>query len=551
MLEWCRFAYKAYAQTCVYPIDPFYESRGKGTQARDGMMAQIHKHRKSVDRCRELDPVLYRLDAAPNPRHGVVYRGGTGDEPYILFQPRPLDLDISSAMGVDLLGNAVASSLAKDADGYRCCCHFQGSTGMTQNKPGLAWTTWLGAVIYDTLTQRVVVVFRGSRSGDGGRALKQALLHSKGNADWVSDMNHLKPIEVPRFGNATLATGFWQAYQSCKVSLAAAFVQARSGSADQVDLLHRPQSGRRAGAVRLHRLPRGRWLPRLGGRRLHDEDDGAYLLLCHLRPRDRPLAMSLARRSSRNIPPRRRKRRRASTIISRRRTPCTAARRSASRLHRSRARPWPRSTHPATAACHLGTEASPQSTASFPAAHEPEAVREASSTRSPKDKCELPPDPTFWPLLGLDVTSRAAPKLVVGACSMADTLSALSNSTSAKVALHWRSSRGRPRPRNPRPARSPPAKRSRIVSCRACSALPPAQGRTCWSTAHSSIFDGLRLILTELDQKNHSAAKTALLAHRVRLLDLDSQSSSAARSASIFVLLQYLAALYFWFDGHG
>src|SRR4051812_38259106 len=30
MLEFCRFAYKAYAQTCVYPMDPFYESHGAG-----------------------------------------------------------------------------------------------------------------------------------------------------------------------------------------------------------------------------------------------------------------------------------------------------------------------------------------------------------------------------------------------------------------------------------------------------------------------------------------------------------------------------------------
>jgi hypothetical protein len=80
-LELCRFAYKAYAQSCQFPMDPFYESWGPGFKvlesARDRLMAHIHdtlETPQSSDN-RKFDPLLY-FSRTPNPHKGVVYQGG-------------------------------------------------------------------------------------------------------------------------------------------------------------------------------------------------------------------------------------------------------------------------------------------------------------------------------------------------------------------------------------------------------------------------------------------------------------------------------------------
>jgi lipase (class 3) len=230
MLEYCRFAYKSYAQTCVYPMDPFYEAHGEGflQGARDRVMAYVHNSLKLDGDSQKFDPIEYDLKRTPDPSKGVVYRGGVGKQPYILFQPRKLDTSICYAKGVDLEGEDLPSVFVDGAAGSRRCCYFQGRTGMTQTHPNAGWTSWLGAVVYDPVKETVVIVFRGSRSGSGGRAMGQALVFSQGSPDWVTDMNHLKEVKVPRFSNATLSAGFWCAYESCKKSLEAAFYEALS-----------------------------------------------------------------------------------------------------------------------------------------------------------------------------------------------------------------------------------------------------------------------------------------------------------------------------------
>jgi hypothetical protein len=227
MLEYCRFIYRAYAQTCLFPMDPFFESHGEGLWqgARDRLMETIHKGRKSTKEVTRLDPIEYDLDHAPDPRNGVVYRGGTGEDPFILFQPRRLDKAIAVAQGTSLTGEDT-NCIVTGASGSKRCCHFQGMTGMTRSHPRDGWPSWLGACIYDSRDRTMVVVFRGSRSGSGGRALAQAELESVGNPDWVTDMNHLKGVAVSRLGDAVLACGFWYAYESCRTSLEAAFYEA-------------------------------------------------------------------------------------------------------------------------------------------------------------------------------------------------------------------------------------------------------------------------------------------------------------------------------------
>jgi hypothetical protein len=228
MLEHCRFVYRAYAQTCVYPMDPFFESHGEGAwqSARDRLMAVVHKERRSPVEARKFDPIEYDLEHTPHPRRGVVYRGGTGSEPFILFQPRDLDRAIGVAQGTTLTGEDTDCVVIADSSATVRCCHFQGMTGMTRTHPTAGWPTWLGACVYDPRAKTMVVAFRGSRSGSGGRALAQAQGQSRGNPDWVTDMNHLKGVAVKELGGATLSCGFWYAYESCKRSLEAAFYEA-------------------------------------------------------------------------------------------------------------------------------------------------------------------------------------------------------------------------------------------------------------------------------------------------------------------------------------
>ncbi len=225
MLEYCRFAYKMYSQTCKLSLDPFFETWGPGFKvtesSRDRLIAQIHDRLGTTGDIRKFDPIEYKLDETPNPHLGSVYRGGE-DTKYILFVPRPLDLSIGVARGFDIDGDPVGNALQL-GNGRKRCGYFQGRTGMTANHEDSGWTSYMGAVIYDEELDRVVIVFRGSRSGSGARALVQAQFKSKGSPDWVTDMNHLKGMQVSRFGNSTLAVGFWRAYESCRESLESAY----------------------------------------------------------------------------------------------------------------------------------------------------------------------------------------------------------------------------------------------------------------------------------------------------------------------------------------
>lgn len=233
MLEYCRFSYKAFAQSLYFPFDPFFESWGPGLKvlpsARDRLMEHLHKEVGTTgDECK-FDPVEYLLKTTPNPHHSVIYRGGT-DNKYILFQPRDLDTQISDAKCFDLQGSQVdGGATIVGKTGRMRCGYFHGRTGMTQNHPSSGWTTLLGAVIYNPAHKSATIVFRGSRSGSGERALLQAQTKSKGSADWVTDMNHLKGVAVDKYDGNTMACGFHYAYESCRKSLAAAIRYAVSG----------------------------------------------------------------------------------------------------------------------------------------------------------------------------------------------------------------------------------------------------------------------------------------------------------------------------------
>lgn len=233
MLEACRFSYKMYAQSCQYPLDPFFESHGASDSARNRLMAAVHGDYRTSSDITKFDPVDYDLLRPPSPSEGVIYRGGIQEEPYILLQPREFDRKISFHAGFDLAGKPVkygGGELA-GATGRRRCAFFQGRTGMTATWRQSGWPTWLGAVVYDPETGKLIIVFRGSRSGNGARALMGAKFSSAGSPDWVTDMNYLKTEAVEKFNGAQLSCGFYYAYESCKHSLKAAIQSALGGAA--------------------------------------------------------------------------------------------------------------------------------------------------------------------------------------------------------------------------------------------------------------------------------------------------------------------------------
>lgn len=398
MLEYCRFAYKAYAQSCVYPMDPFYESHGEGflQTARDRVMVHVHNTLKLDEDTHKFDPVEYNLKRTPNPSEGVVYRGGTGASPYILFQPRRLDSELAFAKGVDIDGEDLEYHALNNATGRKRVCYFQGRTGMTRSHPKAGWASWLGAVVYDPDAQTLVIVFRGSRSGAGGRALGQALLQSKGSPDWVTDMNHLKGVDVDRFDGATLSCGFWFAYESCKKSLESAFYEALNNNTQVKEIYFTGHSlGGALAQCAYIDMVGGNLLSGKGIQRVKDKAEiSCYAISAppiilgeeskakvesqiknvnvfhYFVPKDAVHNSSLVKISAASG---------INAIIG-------------------------VVTHPFTTPCHLGEEISlKECKVGFPAAHEPEEVRKGLSAAIAKElRMGVGVDPGFWPTFNFD-----------------------------------------------------------------------------------------------------------------------------------------------------
>lgn len=271
---------------------------------------------------------------------------------------------------------------------------------MTQSHPRDGWPSFLGACVYDPSEKSLTVVFRGSRSGAGGRALAQALTKSMGSPDWVTDMNHLKRVEVQRFGGATLSAGFWLAYESCRKSLEAAFLDA---------LLHMPLekvyfTGHSLGGA----LAQCAYIDMVGGTLL-----GKSVALNKIKAKIPIVCYAIS------APP---------IVLGSGSLEKVVARvgevnvfhyfAAKDAVHDSSSVSWSGATamnglvanvtHPLTSPKHLGTELALASKTAFPDAHEPEEVRKAMNAEISKTKrMGLGPDPSFWPTFTLGVIDKA------------------------------------------------------------------------------------------------------------------------------------------------
>ncbi|MFM8445463.1 MAG: lipase family protein [Methylococcus sp.] len=245
-LELCRFAYKMYAQSLKYPLDPFYESNYSSTffsATRDRVMRRMHEILPAdqtgplvpvkADDQYELDPIEYHLDSKGldklNPMRSIIYRGGVNEE-YVVFTPERVEQKISTYSGVSLQGDLLSQDKATGAGGSWRCTYFQGLTGATVKHSSRGWRSYLGAVLCDPDTQTVYVTFRGSRSGNGERAAMYAQFKSIGNPDWVTDLNWMKDFQETLGGKKVqMSAGFWFSLKSARQSIKTAYENACRG----------------------------------------------------------------------------------------------------------------------------------------------------------------------------------------------------------------------------------------------------------------------------------------------------------------------------------
>jgi len=111
---------------------------------------------------------------------------------------------------------------------------FEGATGQMDNKEP-AWSPMGYVLKRQTSTgYQVHIVFRGSRSGNGMRAALQSGVQSKGNPDWVTDLDGdlVANTNICGQANTTVSRGFANAFQRCRGSLQAALSWVKTSAGD-------------------------------------------------------------------------------------------------------------------------------------------------------------------------------------------------------------------------------------------------------------------------------------------------------------------------------
>ncbi len=269
-IELCIMSYHLFAQSVLWPLDPWYETCGS-KEARTRRMAAVRALLANscwVEGVRgpglacgfrddegRLDPILCRYKGRLKPwTRGLQFDGGK----YILFEPnRPISRQIAATRICRFVPDKDPSGLwtitppkqlmeygvetfkletNHDAIGNDLLVAFEGGHGV--HGPGMdALWSMMGFVLrQETETgYDVHIVFRGSRSGDAVRAATQAL-RGKGNADWVTDMDNKKEIKHPFISEAAgVGRGFGNALVTGLPTLLKALLEVtKSDPPDQI-----------------------------------------------------------------------------------------------------------------------------------------------------------------------------------------------------------------------------------------------------------------------------------------------------------------------------
>lgn len=276
LMDLCTLSYHLHSQTLIWPMDPYYEQflSGKGELQRDNLIREVYQDRHNFvgqtfqvpnsgtvpqftgpgkfsgtnangwltnD---DLDPIVSKYDriypwrpsfTRPEPGDWIVYntprqitdRIGTvhmvqyselnGPQKYLVPPPPTPPSPI-----IRQIHGQHPSPVAGIPTNDRLYC-FEGGTGAVgkvgdlKPNPTSFSLSLMGFVLEEDLGNgeyNVYIVFRGSRSGDGKRAMNQGAV-GKGNPDWVTDMDFGYKMADPNICRVGLvARGFRSAIYS-------------------------------------------------------------------------------------------------------------------------------------------------------------------------------------------------------------------------------------------------------------------------------------------------------------------------------------------------
>jgi hypothetical protein len=246
-LDLCNLSYQLYAQSLVWPFDPYYERHGDEFD-REAFMDGVRTWVASIslndpkpafagyrgpgalagfENNQLHDPVLFRYDtlrpwqkALSLPDENWVEQQAPMDitekisDVFMCYRPTGLPADTTKIDRV-ARGSAFAATRARDQ-----LIAFEGETG-DKGEPGQPGSqSMMGFVLKRLIAGSsdydVHIVFRGSRSGVVLRAARQALsqTNARGNPDWITDLGYdfVEAADISQVG--TLHRGMVQSVRS-------------------------------------------------------------------------------------------------------------------------------------------------------------------------------------------------------------------------------------------------------------------------------------------------------------------------------------------------
>lgn len=235
-LDLSVLAYHLYGSSLLWPFDPYYEDLAGRGGARTELMQRVRGWAVARGRSQTTWPDAGTDLRGPGALAGqptnalhdpIVYRYGQVDpwrpclnKPegrWVRYEtPRAITDRIGSLFVVrraagaapgntrlERISRTAPGGATADANDTLLC--FEGETGSKGGARDAASQSLMGFVLARTLPGQgyaVHIAFRGSRSGAGGRAVRQALRddEARGNPDWITDMgyNRLDPTGTGR-----------------------------------------------------------------------------------------------------------------------------------------------------------------------------------------------------------------------------------------------------------------------------------------------------------------------------------------------------------------
>lgn len=225
-LDLSILAYQLYGQSLVWPFDPYYEEANTKRKNRSKLMRKVHdwailKGEEQVESGTVIsgyrgpgvlngfednprhDPILYRYDRIypwsfnlTNPLNSwieyLVPKEITAPIKDVYVCYRKVGQPVDSVA----IEKIITKPIPQDINDRDILIAFEGGTGDKGIKGQSASQSLMGFVLMryypNSSKYDVHIAFRGSRSGSGGRAARQAFRDNKakGNPDWITDLGY-------------------------------------------------------------------------------------------------------------------------------------------------------------------------------------------------------------------------------------------------------------------------------------------------------------------------------------------------------------------------